>query len=68
MPLKPQAEPEDLSIDVLTNDLVNLIATVFSDVAKAPTLLVRISLLFNLVFSHYHLVVGRSQSGGLGDS
>ncbi|KAI0805936.1 protein phosphatase methylesterase [Irpex lacteus] len=37
--LKPQTEPEDLSIDVLTNDLVNLVTTVFTDVEKAPTLL-----------------------------
>ncbi len=42
--LKPQTEPEDLSIDVLTNDLVNLVTTVFTDVEKAPTLLVRLLL------------------------
>ncbi|KAL4251327.1 Protein phosphatase methylesterase 1 [Abortiporus biennis] len=33
------AEQEDLSIDTLTNDLVNLVSTVFPDPSKAPSLL-----------------------------
>ncbi|KAI0084128.1 protein phosphatase methylesterase [Irpex rosettiformis] len=37
--LELRTEPEDLSIDILTHDLVNLIVTVFPDVEKSPTLL-----------------------------
>lgn len=40
---KASPNPEDLSIDVLTADLVNLISSVFPDVSNAPTFLVRFS-------------------------
>ncbi|KAI0346301.1 protein phosphatase methylesterase [Trametopsis cervina] len=37
--LEATAEPENLSIDVLTADLVNLLSTVFPDPRKSPTFL-----------------------------
>ena len=33
----------DLSIEVLTNDLVNLLGTIFTDATTAPSLLVRMN-------------------------
>lgn len=40
-PLNETVSDENLSVDVLANDAYNLLRTIFSDPAKAPSLLVR---------------------------
>ena len=51
--INPLSSSEDLSIDVLTMDLVNLLMTVYADTAKAPTLLVRF---WSSFYFMYHII------------